>query len=119
MVAKLIEIVVMEGIAVLMFAFAWAIGAKQKMHLIAGYSERSASSVHDKPGLARLIGRVCFVVGLASALMPLGTHLWGGTPTGFASLTGGYAGFIAGVIALTMFQAREYVSSPSAQERSQ
>jgi len=119
MVAKLVEIVVMEGIAALMFMFAWAIGVKQKMHLIAGYNERSADSVHDKPGLARLIGRVCFVVGVASALMPLSTYLWGGTPTGFASLTGGYAGFIAGVVALTMFQAREYASSSLTQKRSE
>ena len=117
MVAKVVEIVVMEGIAALMFAFAWAIGIKQKMHLIAGYNERSADSVHDKPGLARLIGRVCLVVGLASAFMPLGTYLWGGTPTGFASVTGGYGGFIAGVVALTMFQAREYAGPHSAQRK--
>jgi hypothetical protein len=107
--AKVVEIVVMEGIAVVMFAFAWAIGVKQKMHLIAGYNERSSDRVHDGPGLARLIGRVCLAVGVASALMPLGTYLWGGTATGFASLTGGYAGFIVGIVVLTMLQAREYV----------
>ena len=119
MVAKIVEIIVMEGIAALMFAFAWAIGVKQKLHLIAGYNERTAASVHDEPGLARLIGRVCLVVGIASAAMPLGTHLWGGTATGFATLTGGYAGFIAGVVALTMFQAREYAGSSLAEKPSE
>jgi len=117
MAAKIVEIVVMEGVAALMFAFAWMIGVKQKLHLIAGYDERSADSVHDKPGLGRLVGRVCLVVGLASALMPLGTHFWGGTSNGFAALTGGYAGFIAGVVALTLFQAREYASSSLAPRR--
>lgn len=106
--AKLVEIIVMEGIAGLMFGFAYAIGVKRKLHLIAGYNERTASSVHDKPGLARLVARLCLVVGLASALMPLGTWLWGDTRTGFASVTGAYAGLIVGVIALTMLQARDY-----------
>jgi hypothetical protein len=119
MFAKSVEIVVMEGIALLMFAFAWAIGVKNKMHLIAGYNERSAASIQDKPGLARLIGRTCLVIGIASALMPLGTYLWGGTPTGFASVTGGYAGLIAGVTVLTILQAREYASSSFGQKRSE
>jgi len=109
--AKIVETVVMEGIAVLMFVFAWAIGVKQKMQLIAGYNERSSARVDDKPGLARLIGRVCLAVGVASALMPVGTYLWGGTPTGFASMTGGYGGFIVGVVFLTVLQAREYIRS--------
>lgn len=117
MAAKITEILVMEGIAALLFYFAWAIGVKQKMHFIAGYNERSAETVHDKPGLARLIGRVCLVVGVASALMPVATHLWGGTPTGFASVTGGYGGFIAGVVALTMLQAREHARSPLGEKR--
>ena len=117
--AKFVEIVVMEGIALLMFAFAWAIGVKRKMHLIAGYNERSAASVHDKPGLARLIARTCLVIGAASALMPLGTYLWGGTPTGFASVTGGYGGLIVGVIALTILQAREYATSSFGQNHSE
>jgi hypothetical protein len=109
--AKIVEIVVMEGIAVLMFVFAWAIGVKQKMHLIAGYNDRSSARVRDRPGLARLIGRVCLVVGIASALMPLGTYLWGGTSSGFASLTGGYGGLIVGVVVLAALQAREYINS--------
>lgn len=36
MTAKLIEIAVMEGIALLMFVFAYLIGAKGKLELIAG-----------------------------------------------------------------------------------
>jgi len=115
--AKIVEIVVMEGIAALMLVFAHAIGVKQKMHLIAGYNERTAASVHDKPGLARLIARVCLVVGLASGLMPFGTWLWGGTHTGFASVTGAYAGLIVGVIALTMLQARDYARSRPEREQ--
>lgn len=112
MAAKLVEVVVMEGIAVLLFAFAYAIGVKRKLHLIAGYNERSAQTVRDKPALARFVARVCVAVGAASALMPLGTHLWGGTPTGFASVTGGYAGFIVGVVVLAMLQGREHTRSP-------
>ena len=110
--AKIVENVVMEGIAALMFGLAYAIGVKGKLHLIAGYNERSAAAVHDKPGLARFIARVCVAVGLASALMPLATYLWGGTATGFASVTGGYGGFIAGVLVVTMLQGREYASVP-------
>ena len=111
MAAKIVEIIVMEGIAALMLVFAYVIGVKQKMHLIAGYNERSAASVHDKGGLARFIGRVCLVVGVASALMPLGTHLWGETRIGFASVTAAYLGLVVGVVALTILQAREYARS--------
>ena len=64
-----------------------------------------------EPGLARLIGRVCLPVGIASALMPLGTYLWGGTATGFASMAGGYGGFIVGMVLLTALQARECTGS--------
>ena len=117
MTAKIVEVVVMEGIAVALLGLAYAIGVKKRMHWIAGYNARSAASVHDKPGLARLIGRLCLVVGLASALMPLGTHLWGATPNGFASLTGGYAGLIVGVVALVALQAREYADSPLERRR--
>jgi hypothetical protein len=113
MTAKIIEIVVMEGIALLLLAFAYAIGVKKKMDLIAGYSERTADMVHDKDGLARLIGRVCLLVALASALMPLATTLWGANPTGMSMWIGGYGGFIVGVIALTMLQAREFTTSGS------
>jgi hypothetical protein len=109
MTAKIAEILIMEGIAVLMLWFAHAIGVQRKMHLIAGYNERTAPRVTDKPGLARLIGRVCLLVGLASALMPLATTLWGGTLKGWALCVGHYGGFILGVIALTMLQSREYV----------
>ncbi len=113
MTARIIEIVVMEGVALLLIAFAYAIGVKKKMHLIAGYNERTADTVHDKDGLARLIGRVCLLVALASALMPLATTLWGANPTGMSMWIGGYGGFIVGIIALTMLQAREFTTSGS------
>ena len=38
MIGKVIEIFIMEGIAILMFGLAYAIGVKHKMHLIAGYN---------------------------------------------------------------------------------
>ena len=117
MAGKIVEIAVMEGIAALLFYFAWAIGVKQRMYFIAGYNERSAQTVRDKPGLARLIGRLCLVVGVASALMPVGTTVWGHTSTGFASLTGGYCGVIVGVCAFAMLQARDYARSPLAEKR--
>jgi hypothetical protein len=74
---KLIETVIMIGVAILMFGLAYAIGVKRKMHLIAGYNDRTAKYVTDKPGLARLIVRLCILVGIASALMQLVSCLWG------------------------------------------
>ena len=106
---KLIEIVVMEGIALLMFWFAYAIGIQHRMTLIAGYNQKTAEHVTDKAALARLIARLCLLVGIASALMPLATSLWGTTTTGYYSCTGAYGGFILGTVALTMLQARDYV----------
>jgi hypothetical protein len=108
--AKLIEVLVMEGTALVLFAFAYAIGVKGKMFLIAGYNERTAGRVRDKRGLARVVARLCILVGLASALMPLATHLWGDSRESLAGLIGGYGGFIVGAILFTMLQAREYVS---------
>lgn len=112
MTAKLIEILVMEGIAVLMFWFAYAIGVQKKMELIAGYNEKSARYVTDKEGLARLVGRLCLLVGLASGAMPIATTIWGGTATGYASCTGAFGGFIAGAVGLTALQARDYAARP-------
>lgn len=109
MSAKLIEILVMEGIAALMFWLAYAIGIKQRMELIAGYNKRSAELVTDKPGLARLIARLCLLVGLASAVMPLLTYLWGTTAIGMAACIGAYGGFLIAVILMVMLQARDYV----------
>lgn len=63
MSTKLIEIPVMEGIAVLFFVFAYLIGVKGKMELIAGYNERTASRVKDKNGLKRLITPLCALPG--------------------------------------------------------
>ncbi len=111
MTAKVIEILTLEGIAVLMFVFAYAIGIKHKMHLIAGYNERTAQYVHDKPGLARLVARLCLLVGLASAFMPFATYLWGGKPTGMATWIGAYGGFIVGTLILTMLQARDFTTA--------
>ncbi len=111
MTEKLIEIIVLEGIAVSLFVFAYAIGIKHKMHLIAGYNERTAQYVHDKPGLARLVARLCLLVGLASAFMPMATYLWGGKPTGMATWIGAYGGFIVGTLILTMLQAREFTTA--------
>ncbi|UCE90048.1 MAG: hypothetical protein JSW10_04295 [Pseudomonadota bacterium] len=102
----------MEGIALLMLAFAWQIGVKRKMELIAGYNQRTASQVHDKPGLARLIARLCLIHALAAALMPLLTWLWGQDREGLAMLIGGYGGFVVGSVALTALQARDYTHPP-------
>jgi len=91
MTAKLIEIIVMEGIALLMFWFAYLIGVKKKMELIAGYNKKSSQYVTDKEGLARLVGRLCLLV-----------------------CTGAFGGFVAGAIGVTVLQARDYATKPSA-----
>ena len=108
MTAKIIEIVVMEGIALIMFGLAWAIGVKKKMELIAGYNERTARQVIDKDGLARLIARLCVLLGIGSALMPLATTIWADDRFGFGVCLGAYAGFMIGLVALTSLQARDY-----------
>ena len=108
MEAKLVEIIVMEGIAVLMLWFAYQIGIKKKMWLIAGYNEKSAQYVTDKAGLARLVARLCLLAGLASGAMPIATAIWGATATGYASCIGAYGGFIAGITGFTALQARDY-----------
>lgn len=108
MTAKVIEILIMEGIALLMLWFGYMIGVKKKMELIAGYNRKTADRVIDKDGLARLIARVCYLVGIASALMPVATTFFGSTHTALMQWIGGYGGFIVGVVALTMLQARDY-----------
>jgi len=108
MSGKLIEILVMEGIAILMFVFAWQIGIKRKLELIAGYNARSASRVSDKAGLGRLIARTCLLVGIGSALMPLLTWIAADYANGMAHAIGAYGGFIVGVIGMVMLQARDY-----------
>ena len=92
MVAKLIETLVMEGIAVLFFVFAYSIGVKGRLELIAGYNKRTASKVKDKDGLKRLITRLCVLAGLGSALMPILTHFSYNYPNGLAYSIGGYGG---------------------------
>jgi hypothetical protein len=108
MTAKIIETLVMEGVALLMFWFGYMIGVKKRMELIAGYNEKTADRVVNKDGLARLIARVCYLVGIASALMPVATSLFGTTNSALMQLIGGYGGFIVGVVALTMLQARDF-----------
>lgn len=106
---KLIEVIVAESIAVILFGFAYAIGVRRKMMLIAGYNQRTAKYIKDPHGLARLVGRVCMLAGVATALMPLATHFWGGTAPGWYMVVGHYGGFLIGIIVFTILQSREYV----------
>lgn len=108
MTSKLIEILVMEGIAVLLFVFAYSIGAKGKLELIAGYNERTAAKVKDKDGLKRLITRLCILVGVGSAFMPVLTYFSYSYPNGLTYSIGGYGGFILGAIGMVALQSRDY-----------
>lgn len=108
MVAKLLEIIIMEGIAALMFMFAYLIGVKGKLELIAGYNEKTAHKVKDKNGLKRLITRLCVLVGLGSAIMPILTSLSASYPNGLFYCIGGYGGFIVGVTGMVVLQSRDY-----------
>jgi hypothetical protein len=110
MTAKFIEILVMEGVAILMFVFAYLIGVKGRLELIAGYNERTASKVKDKDGLKRLITRLCVLLGFGSSLMPLLTYLAAAYPSGLAYSIGGYGGFILGVVGMVALQSRDYTS---------
>lgn len=107
MTSKLIEVLVMEGVALLMFVFAWQIGVRKRMELIAGYNESTAERVRDKAGLRRLIARCCLLLGIGSALMPLLTWLAADSSNGFAQVIGGYGGFILGMV---FMQARDYTA---------
>ena len=109
MMIKITEILVMEGIAILMFVFAYLIGVKGKLKLIAGYNDRTESRVTDKEGLKRLIARTCLLVGIGTALMPVLTYFTASGPLGIAPTIGGYAGFVIGIISLVMLQARDYI----------
>jgi len=106
---KIVEIIIMEGIALIFFVFAYLIGVKGKMHLIAGYNEKTADRVTDKKGLARLVARLCILIGTASALMPLGTYLFGQTRNGLLLTIGHYGGFILGTVLFMVLQSREYI----------
>lgn len=110
MTAKIIEILIMEGIAILMFVFAYLIGVKGRMELIAGYNERTAVKVKDKDGLKRLITRLCVLLGLGSAFMPLLSWFSSGYPHGMAYVIGGYSGFILGVLGMVVLQAKDYAA---------
>lgn len=110
MISKLIEVLVMEGIAVLLFVFAYLIGVKDRLELIAGYNEQTASQVKDKNGLKRLITRLCVLLGVGSAFMPVLTHFAYHYPCGLAYSIGGYGGFIAGIVGIVVLQSRDYIS---------
>lgn len=110
MTSKLIEIVVMEGIAVLMFIFAYLIGVKGRLELIAGYNKESAAKVKDKNGLKRLITRLCFLLGVGSAFMPLLTHFTSNYHNGLAYSIGGYGGFIIGLVGMVVLQSKDYTT---------
>ena len=110
MASKLIEIVVMEGIAVLMFVFAYLIGVKGKLELIAGYNKRTASRVKDKNGLKRLITRLCILVGIGSAFMPVLTFFSSNYSSGLEYSIGGYGGFILGVVGMVALQSKDYTN---------
>ena len=110
MTEKLIEILIMEGIAILFMVFAYLIGVKGQMNLIAGYNDKTAHRVKDKEGLKRLITRLCILLATGSAVMPLVTYLLSNTPAGLAYAIGGYGGFIIGVVGMVMLQARDYTN---------
>jgi hypothetical protein len=107
---KIVEIIILEGVAVLMFIFAYLIGVKGRLELIAGYNAKTASRVKDKDGLKRLITRLCVLLGAGSACMPILTHFSAGYPDGLAYSIGGYGGFITGVVGMVMLQAKDYTS---------
>jgi hypothetical protein len=106
----------MEGAAALLFWLSYAIGVKKRMQLIAGYNSSSADLVSDKDGLARLIGRLCFLVGCAAGLMPLATGIWGSSRSGLWGCIGGFIGFLAGVVAFAALPAGEYTLRPSSRK---
>ena len=108
--AKLMEFAIMEGVALVFFVFAYFIGVKGRMELIAGYNKRTASRVSDKEGLKRMIVRLCLLIGVGSALMPLLTGFPGGDPHRVELIASGYGGYILGVIGMTALQSRDYVS---------
>ena len=110
MTSKFIEIMVMEGIAALLLIFAYLIGVKGKLELIAGYNKETATKVTDKKGLKRLITRLCLLLGVGSAFMPLLTHFASSYPYGMAYSIGGYGGFILGIIGMVSLQSRDYTS---------
>lgn len=113
---KLLELIIMEGVAAVMFWFAYTIGVRQRMELIAGYNERTAHHVTDKAGLARLVGRMCGLLGLAAAVMPVATWLWGDTRRGLIACVAAFGGFIAGAVGLTVLQARDYTRTAATKD---
>ena len=108
MTANLVALLIMEGIALLLFWFAYAIGVRGQYQLIAGYNARSAEQVTDKPGLGRLVAHCCITVGLASALLPFAMMLFGQTTAGYFGWLGAYGGVIGGTIVMTFLQARQF-----------
>jgi len=110
MAERLVEILIIEGIAVLMFIFAYLIGVRGKFYLIAGYNAQTAFRVKDKGGLKRLITRLCILLGIESATMPILAHFTSSYHHGFAYIIGGCNGFLLGVIGMVALQSRDYTS---------
>jgi len=108
--AKFIEILVMECVAILFFVFAYLIGVKGRLELIAGYNKKTEVHAKDKNGLKRLITRLCLLIGVGFALMPLLTYFASCYPHGMAYSIGGYGGFILGIISMVTLQSRDYVT---------
>ena len=116
MTGKLIEVVIMEGVAAAMLWLGYAIGVRHRMELIAGYNARTAHHVTDTAGLARLVGRMCALLGVAAAVMPVATWLWGDTRRGLIACVAAFGGFIAGAVGLTVLQSREYTTTTATRD---
>ena len=104
----IIELIIWWACALLMFLFAYLIGVKGKMELIAGYNARTADRVTDKEGLKRLVTRLLLLIGAACMLLPLLRFFIFTGHDGYTLLIGGFGGFMIGVIGMVMLQARDY-----------
>jgi len=104
----MIELIIWWACAFLMFLFAYMIGVKGKMELIAGYNARTADRVTDKQGLKRLVTRLLVLVGIACMVLPLLRFYVFTGYEGYILLVGGFGGFMIGVIGMVMLQARDY-----------
>jgi hypothetical protein len=104
----IIELIIWWACGGLMFLFAYLIGVKGKMELIAGYNARTADRVTDKEGLRRLITRLLVLVGIACVFLPLMRFFIFTGHEGYTLLVGGFGGFMIGVIGMVMLQTRDY-----------
>ena len=108
MTGFIIELAIWWACACFMFLFAYLIGVKGKMELIAGYNTRTADRVTDKQGLKRLITRLLVLVGIACMVLPILRFFIFTGHEGYMLLVGGFGGFMVGVIGMVMLQARDY-----------